>query len=289
MGQKIFAKRAGEEFAVSLDMALPLGTETIQSVTSTVDTGLTKEGNPTFDGTWVYQVVSGGTLDNYYLVTWAVVTNSGSTINGTVIVRIVADTKPRILTAATALVGLEETKTFIGKVSDEDTGVIEQIIDGVSQAFNAEVGFTLAQTTYLDYYLDGNARPALWLPAAPVTAITTLYEDGVLLTEGEDKDFRLYGPEGKLLRLNGVWFAGPKTVKVSSFTAGYVCLTGTITLPAQIRLAALKQAGYEFSRYMQKDWGVENRTLKDGSSAVTQAGLLEDVKDVLKYYRRVEI
>lgn len=187
--------------------------------------------------------------------------------------------------SAIALVSLADEKAQLGITDTAMDAILESLIDAVSAAFNKEVDFTLAKTTYTNIYLDGNGRPVLYLPAAPVVGAITLAEDGVTLTEGLDKDFLLYADEGKIVRLNGTWLLGPKTLKLT-MTAGFECLTPPTTLPADIKLAAFKQIGYEYSRYLNKDWGMESRSIGDRSVTTKQVGLIEDVKAVLRLYRR---
>ena len=187
--------------------------------------------------------------------------------------------------SAIALVSLAEEKAQLGITDAAMDAILEGLIDAVSAAFNKEVDFTLATTTYTNVYLDGNGRSVLYLPAAPVVGAIGLTEDGTTLTEGPDKDFLLYADEGKIVKVNGTWLLGPKTLKLT-MRAGFECLTPPTTLPADIKQAAFKQVGYEYSRFLNKDWGTESRSIGDRSVSTKQVGLIEDVKAVLRYHRR---
>ena len=298
MPQLIYEKRAGELFSVSLGMKNILGAETISSVTAVVDAGLTAEGVATFLGTTVYQPVSGGTAGAYYAVTFTVITGSGSHIIRPAFVRVIADVKPTAL-GASALVSLEDAKVAVSKTSDEDDALLEQVIGSVSAQFNAYTRRTLAKATYTSLGLDVpapsttpliglydddslSAYHRLYLPNWPVTAVTSVYELGNLLVVTDD--YLVY--DSHLYRVGNYWAAGAKSVVVT-FDAGYVCLTGTVTLPADIKYAALKQIGVEFTHYQRKDWDVDHITYPDGTMARSQSGLLKEVKAALDPYVRL--
>jgi len=195
---------------------------------------------------------------------------------------------PASANAAVSLVRLDEAKSAIGKVSDEDTAMIEQIIESVSLMFNAYTDRTLANTAYANEVYDGNGEIVMYLKNYPVTGNMTVTENDTALTAGNENDYLCYNNSGKLVRVNGLWYAGAKQVQVT-YNAGYVCTGNNITLPADIRLAALKQINYEFQRYQKKDAGEITRSMESGSVSTTQEGLLKDVTKVLDRYRRLTL
>jgi len=72
-------KRAGEKFGIALRWEKYLATgETILTVTVTVPTGLTKEGDPTISGATTKQNVSGGTALAVYDVVFKITTSTGA-------------------------------------------------------------------------------------------------------------------------------------------------------------------------------------------------------------------
>jgi hypothetical protein len=88
----IIEKRVNEKFAIGFSYSSPdlAAGETISTVTTTVTTGLTKEGSPTKVGTdQVSQVVSGGTVGNDYNVTFLVTTSAGYIFEDVYIVKVV--------------------------------------------------------------------------------------------------------------------------------------------------------------------------------------------------------
>lgn len=287
MAQLIREKRAGELTTVGLELSNELGAETISTVTTVVDTGLTKEGDPTHSGTIVYQPVSGGTAGTYYLVTFTVTTNSGSIIVRPVIVRVIADVKPTAISTTVALVSLEDAKAIIGKTTDEDTAMIELIISGVSAAFNSLTGRNLKYQEYATIYLDGNGSQKLSLPNYPVTSIGTVVEDDITLTEGDDYDYLLYtgNNDAYLQKVSGIWTTSLKGVKLTTFKAGFT----DATMPADLKLACLKQVAWEWKKYSGKRWGESSHSFEGGSISIETVNLLPDVKEILGLYRRLSL
>jgi hypothetical protein len=251
-----------------------------------VTPGIVKVGDPSILGTKVTQVISGGDPNGYYTVTLTIGTSAGNIYEKAFIIRIVSDVLPTFMSTL-ALVSLADVKAYIGKETDEDTAVLETIINSVSAVFNGYTKRNLAKQTYTAVYLDGNGQERLYLPNWPITVVTSLYEDNVLMVAGENSNYLLYADDGYVLRMpsGAVWMTGPKKIKIT-YDAGYVCLTGTITLPFDLKFAALKQIAYEFSQYSKKTWGESARSFADGSISIEIPGLLKDVQDILWRYRR---
>ncbi len=185
-----------------------------------------------------------------------------------------------------ALVSLSDAKYYIGITSTTEDVIIEEIINGVSSAFNSYTQRKLAVTDY-DIYLDGNKKPILFLPAWPIISVSSVIEDGTTLTE--DDDFKVYYDLGFLYRVDDNWSEGKKNIRVQ-FAAGYDCLGTSPTLPHDIKLACLKQVAFEYKKYKNKDWGEQSRTYPDGSiTKSTNSNLLPEVEWVLDKYKRIVI
>lgn len=284
MEHQVREKRTNEDYKVGYDFHLELKDETIATITSTVETGLTKEGDPGHDTINGWQRISGGTAGSYYLVTLKITGSGGSVYEKPFIVRVVSDAKP-IAISGSALVSLADAKNYIGKMTDEDTPIIEAIINGVSAEFDSRTDRTLVKTAYTSLLLDGNGDRVLYLPNWPIVTVTSIYEDDILLVEGSTADYLIYNAEGYVRRIYSVWAKGYKNIKLT-YEAGYACLSGTITLPADLKLKALKQVAHEFTRYQNKDWGLDSITFQDGSISKQQVALLKDVEETLWRYRR---
>ena len=283
--------RTGEKETIGLDFAPDLAAnEYFTSANVTCANGLSANGSPTIGGsnnTIIRQVftVDANTTANYYTITFIGTTDGGNVKKKVYWIRVTADTVPAAANANTALVRLDEAKFYIGKATDEDTGILDMFIDSVSARFNTYTDRTLATATYNNAEFDGNGKQVFYLPNWPITGNMAIYEDDILLTAGNDNDYLCYNNQGMLYRVNKTWYYGPKELKIT-YTAGYTCLSGNITLPPEIRLAALKQIAFEFGRYQRKDLGLDSVSYPDGSIARTQSGLLKEVEEVLDGYRR---
>ena len=191
-----------------------------------------------------------------------------------------------------ALITLAEFKTYLPDYAGgtKYDGLFEMLIDSVSTQFDRYLGRLLAKGTFTGVYLDGPDSRELVLPNYPVVSIASIYEDGVLLTEGEDYDYLLYADVGILQRLGGDWASGPKKILIT-YTAGYVVqgttpLTGETALPADIRLACMMQVAREWKKNTLSEWGVVSKSSPDGLSVTkTETGLLKEVREILDRYR----
>lgn len=88
----IIEKRVNEKFAIGFSYSSPdlAAGESISTVTTTVDAGLIKEGNPSKIGTdQVSQVVSGGTVGTDYNVVFTITTSAGYIFEDIYIVKVV--------------------------------------------------------------------------------------------------------------------------------------------------------------------------------------------------------
>lgn len=280
--------RVGEREAVGFDFAPDMGnnTEHFDSATVALSTGLSANGTPIISGnnnTYLSQAftVTTATAGNYYTVTITGTTDAGNIKKKVFLIRVVADVAPSAANANTALVRLDEAKAIIGKTTDEDTAIIEMLIDGVSSEFSAYTGRNLMTATYTNETYDGDGMHWLYLKNYPVTANLAVVEDDIALTAGNENDYLAYNTEGRLYRVDDVWYYGPKTIQVT-YTAGY----SNSTLPYDIKIAALKQIAHEYGQYSRKDWGLDSVSYPDGSRSMVQGGLLKLVKEVLDGYKR---
>jgi len=286
--------RIGERETISYDFAPDLAAnEYFSSANIICANGLSANGSPAIGGNNNTQIsqaftVAANTADGYYTLTFTGTTDGGNIKKKVYLIRVVADVSPAAANANIALVRLDEAKSYVGKTTDEDTAVLERIVDSVSQQFNRYTGRTLASATYTNQTYDGDGMHWLYLKNYPITANLAVVEDDIALVAGNNNDYLPYNDEGRLYRVDDVWYFGPRTIQVT-YTAGYNCTSGNITLPYDLRLAALSQIAYEFNRYQRKDWGMDSVSYPDGSRSMMQEGLLKDVKAILDGYKRYTI
>ncbi|MEN6560867.1 MAG: hypothetical protein ABFD52_08850 [Acidobacteriota bacterium] len=197
--------------------------------------------------------------------------------------------------AASSLITAAQFKTYLGPEysGTGNDSLFELLIDSVSEMFNSRIGRTLAKTTYTDQYFDGNGKTDLFLPNYPVISITSIYEDGVLLTEGAAADYVVDHASGIVHRVGGVWLRGRQTVKIT-YAAGYVVQgaspgTGETALPADLKLGCMIQVAREWKKSQGSEWGETSRSFPDGSTSHVERGLLKEVEEILQKYRRYRV
>jgi len=182
--------------------------------------------------------------------------------------------------AANALITLAESKTYRQITGATHDTILETLIDSVSTRFESRCRREFKSATDATLYLDGNGEKELALPRSPVTSIVSVTEDETVLTEGDDEDYRLYtsNNDAYLYRLGTNWIKGAKKILLTTFLAGFV------TVPADLKLACMKQVAFEFDKYLKKNLGETSRSLDGVSVSLTEDGLLKEVEEVLRHY-----
>jgi len=284
--------RIGERETIGFDFSSDMAAnESFSSASAACANGITANGNATIGGNNNTQIsqaltVDANTADGYYKLTITGTTDGGNVKKKVYLIRVVSDTTPTVANANTALVRLDEAKGYIGKSADDDTTIIDMLIDGVSHNFSAYTGRNLAYASYTNEAYDGTGYDVLYLRNYPVTGNMTVTENNTALTAGNENDYLCYNDTGRLVKVSGGgWYTGPKEVLVS-YNAGYVCIGANVTLPVDVRLAALKQIAYEYKRYKAQDLGEPSTSVGEKSTSTTQEGLLKDVALALDPYRR---
>jgi len=179
-----------------------------------------------------------------------------------------------------ALITLANMKIYAGIAAEVETwdAILTVLINAVSTVFDSVTCRNLKHATYEEILLDGNGQKDLDLPNWPITWFSISFlEDGVTLTEGED--FLLYGNEGYIHKINGVWPKQRKVLKLT-YKAGYAA----DSVPADLELICMKQVAKEFKEWKAKTWGETSRDIGDGSVAISETSLLPEIeKTLLKY------
>jgi len=174
---------------------------------------------------------------------------------------------------ADVIISLEEARGFLELETTAKDLILEALINGTTQAFNIYTGRALKETTHTAELLEYDGSGLFYLPNYPVKEISELKLNDQALTE--DEDFMLNAQAG-ILRLPRA--AGLLEI---TYTAGYE------ELPADLKLAALKQVSYEYQQTIQKAWGVQSRSQAGSATTYSEKGLLPQVKEILDRYRRM--
>jgi hypothetical protein len=188
------------------------------------------------------------------------------------------------------LITLVELKPYL-KIEASETAfdtLLTSMISEISKLMQNFIGCDVKEATYPNIKVNGSGRSVLDLPNWPITAVSSITEDGVTLAEGTDFDIDPYGDH--LIRLDGTtskgtskWSKGIKNITVS-YTAGFSAT------PSDLSLACKKQIGHEWKQQTNKEWGETSRSFPDGSVAFTPTSeLLDSVKAICKFYKKVRL
>lgn len=189
-----------------------------------------------------------------------------------------------------AILSLEDMKEYLKEDGDSHDPIIETLINAISIAFESACGGRVfIEATYSTLYLNGTGNKMLYVPHYPITSISTVHEDDVLLTGGSDYDvsydYVIYGDEGEgYLWKAGTWSEGLKNVKLTSLKAGYTLAT----IPDDLKLAAMVMVEKEFQKHLNKAGAEEVRVFPE-ASITWNFGQDQFVKNTLRKYRRMTI
>lgn len=183
------------------------------------------------------------------------------------------------------IIELDTLKPYLGVKADDtshDT-ILATLISSVSMMIQNELSWPIIEEEHEDLEISGSGTSVLYLPAWPVTELSSVEEDGVELDEGEDKDFRLIAPRGILRKLAGVWSKGVLNIVVS-MTAGYKLAD----VPADLQLAAMMKIAREWKKMRGQMWGEGSRTFPDGSVQMDKmdSQFVDAELKILDFYRR---
>jgi hypothetical protein len=191
---------------------------------------------------------------------------------------------------AQALVTAEEVEGYCQIQSPEHDVVVELLINGVSQQFSTYAGRAFISTVYTALALDGNGKSDFYLPNWPITTLTSVTEDSVLLTL--NTDFYVDMTRGLLSKgkYNWPWYdyqakwTTKQQAVVVTYTAGYTLAL----LPADLKLAALKEIARQYQIFITKGNGVASSSVQ-GSSSSAATPEKPEWMEVVARYRRIRI
>lgn len=227
----------------------------------------------------VYAWVTGIAAGDYY-VTFTVTFSDGKILK-----RIYRVVVPDPTLSSNNILTIEEARAFLKGDTGIEEGVIETAIEGVSARFANRIGTrSLRHQTYTAMTLDSPGEKYLYLPAWPVTAITSITEDGVTLVE--NTDFYVDYDAGILERISdtGNWLEMRRAIVVT-FAAGYA-ISGTVTLPYALKYAAMVEVGRAVQAIQHRLWGEQSRSTDEGSVSFNTDEFLPETVETLRHYRR---
>ena len=84
--------------------------------------------------------------------------------------------------------------------SSDETNVTNVFIPAADAAIENYVGYSLNYEASIAEEIDGNADDSIYLKRIPIVSVTSIVEDGVTLTEGNDEDYVVYKQLGLVKR-----------------------------------------------------------------------------------------
>ncbi len=135
-----------------------------------------------------------------------------------------------------------ESYTQINFDSSIETHLTNNLIPFVDAAIEQYVGYTLTHGTKTETFT-GDQTKEIFLRHLPVHSITSVVEDGITLTEGNESDFVFYG-SGRLRRLGKRWSYAKEQNIVVTYVSGYTAFNGGVStdLPIQIKMVSSRAA-----------------------------------------------
>ena len=119
--------------------------------------------------------------------------------------------------------------------SDLETHLTNNIIPLVEAAVKEYVGYDVEQATQTETFT-GDQTKDIFLTHLPVNSITSIVEDGITLTQGNENDYVSYS-NGRVTRIGKRWsYLKPLNIVVT-YNAGYYARSGSDTpkLPIQFK------------------------------------------------------
>ncbi len=166
-------------------------------------------------------------------------------------------------------------------LTENTPGSIAAAIEIASSIVETYVGRELESATYTNEVFDGLGHPALWLRRFPVTAVTSVTEDGTALAVDDDY---IFNASGRILRVSGgqryPWVDKPAAI-VITYDAGYTTIPANIRWVATRLAARILQAGRAYSGLDDAAIGLKSIKL-EGSDEVTFGDAAQDATAAAK-------
>ena len=119
-----------------------------------------------------------------------------------------------------ALSSVSDVKSVIGvdMSSADETAITNIFIPAVDAAIKNYLGYELEYTSSISETIDGTNEEEFYTKSAPIVAVTSVTEDAVALTEGNDEHFVVYKAEGRVRKTNNKRWS---TIRLQNVTIVY--------------------------------------------------------------------
>jgi hypothetical protein len=179
-------------------------------------------------------------------------------------------------------------KTWIGIESTDTTydDEIETILKSVGTQFDNYLNRKLEAAEYT-LYLDGKGTYEIFTPVYPIVSITSIHDDPDRVY-GNDSlltDYILYEDFGKIISPTYGFYKGYKNIKIIG-TFGYTTSGVSITLPEDLKKAALDQVKFLFQKWKKNEEEIVSySTINNSVNLIDNTEMLNLVKTTLDRYR----
>ena len=149
-----------------------------------------------------------------------------------------------------ALSTVSDVKSVIGvdMSSTDETAVTNIFIKAADAAIKNYVGYELNYATGIVETFDGNNQEEIYTNVAPIVSVTSVVEDAVTLTEGNQEHYVVYKQLGKIKKTGYKQFSSIRLQNiVITYVAGYSdSESAAEDIPMDIKLISARAAGKLF-------------------------------------------
>ena len=146
-----------------------------------------------------------------------------------------------------ALSTVSDVKSVIGvdMSSTDETAVTNIFIKAADAAIKNYVGYELNYATGIVETFDGNNQEEIYTNVAPIVSVTSVVEDAVTLTEGNQEHYVVYKQLGKIKKTGDKQFSSIRLQNVVvTYVAGYSdSESAAEDIPMDIKLISARAAG----------------------------------------------
>jgi len=149
-----------------------------------------------------------------------------------------------------ALSTVSDVKSVIGvdMSSADETAITNIFIPAVDATIKNYIGYELEYSSSISETYDGNGEEEFYTKVAPIISVTSVTEDEVALTEGNQEHFVVYKNEGRIRKTNNKRWSTTRLQNITVvYSAGYSDTeAGVEDIPKDIKYISAKAAGKMF-------------------------------------------
>lgn len=132
--------------------------------------------------------------------------------------------------------------------STDESSITDVFIPAADAAIKNYVGYELEYSASITDTFDGNHEEELYTSVAPIISISTLTEDAVAMTEGNQEHYVAYKKLGRLRKVNNKRWSDIRLQNISiTYSGGYSDSESSAEdIPKDIKLISARAAGRLF-------------------------------------------